>query len=105
MKAKIAKHVFRLLDHPKLFLGHRFAIRDAGTQAGHLRFVRGRQPKLRGEFADLGFGEAGFFERRTDLELGGGLRARAIIPHVAGVFAIGQNGEALGPGQWRQLGE
>ena len=105
IKTEIAQHVFGLLDHEELTFGHPFPVRNAGTKTRHLRFVGCGQAEFSRELANLGLGEANFFERRTDLELYGSLGAGPEIPHVARVFTVGDHCEPLSFGQRGKSGE
>src|SRR5262245_11892669 len=94
-----------MLDHAELFRADIFAVRDARTKAGHLRFVRGGQAELRGEFANFDFGQASLFERSADLEFRGGSGAGAKITDVAGVFTISDDGETFSSGKRSEFRE
>ena len=69
------------------------AVWHARTQAGHLRFVRRGQAHLRRQAREFRLGQAGFLQRRAHLEFPGRLGARTVIAHVAGIFAVGDDGE------------
>ena len=105
VKAEVAQDVFGLLDHAKLLRGDRFAVGDAGAEAGHLGLVGRRQAKLSGEGADIGFGQARLFEGGTDLEFRRCLRAGPVVADITGVFAVGDDGKTLRFGQRSKLFE
>ena len=75
IKPQVAQDIFSGLDHAQLLRADRLAVRDARTEARHLRFVGRRQTEVAGQFSDLRLRQAGLFQRRADLEFGGGLGA------------------------------
>ena len=105
VKAEVAQDVLGLLDHAELLRGDGFAVGDARAEAGHLGFVGRGQAELGGERADVGFGQAGLFEGGADLEFRGGLGAGTVIADIAGVLAVGDDGQTFGFGQRGKLGE
>lgn len=58
-----------------------------------------------GEFADFGLSQTKFLERCANLELCGGLCARAEIAYVAGVLAISDHVETFSAGEWDEFGK
>ena len=63
------------------------------------------RPSSGGEGADIGFGQAGLFEGGAHLEFRRGLGAGPVVADIAGVFAVGDDGQAFGFGQRGKLGE
>ena len=103
VKAEVAQNIFRRLDHPQFFRRHRFAVRNARTQAGHLRLVRRRQAELRGQFADFRLRQSNFLQRRAHLKFARRLRARTKIARVARVLAVGNHRKIFGLGDGREF--
>ena len=105
VEAEVAQDVLGFLNHAELFRGNGFAIGHPRAKAGHLGFVGGGQAELGGERADIGLGQPSLLQRSPHLELCGGLGTGAVVANVAGVFAVGDDGQAFGLGQRGQLGE
>jgi hypothetical protein len=105
VKAEVAQDILSLLDHAKLMRGDAFAVGHPRTEAGHLGFVGCGQTELGGERADIGFGQAGLFEGGANLEFRCRLRAGTEVPDIAGVLAIGDDGQTFRFGQRGQVGE
>jgi len=95
IEAEVAQDILRLLDHAKLLRGDGLTVGDPRAEAGHLGFIGCRQPELGGERADIGFGQTGLFQRGADLEFRRRLGAGTEVPDIAGVLAVGDDGQAL----------
>src|SRR5262245_210297 len=100
VKSKVAQHRFSLLDHVQLLLGDRFPIRYARAEAGHLRFVRGGQAELGGNFANFSFGQPSFLQWRTHLKLLSRLSAWPNVSDIAGIFSVSDDRKTELLRQW-----